>query len=124
MHQFQAGAKDSGEAIVSRKRHAFDPEATAAMQFADKRSYVTVDGKQFRLGTDMIRIREAVYLRDMGICQECKKPIGLSQDELDHFPLSRGQGGDDSMENLRIVHRRCHVLRHVRPLWTPKEKST
>lgn len=108
---------------MSRKPHKVDPVATHAAAFMDKRSYITLDGKEFLFGEDMKARRLDVFERDGYICQICHKPCICDDAELDHFPITRGRGGDDSITNLRAVHGHCHRKVHVRPQWTPA-KST
>ena len=60
------------------------------------------------------RYRPAVWARDSGFCQGpyCthQPPIPLEQAHIDHIvPLSRG--GNNALDNLRTLCRRCHVLR-------------
>lgn len=59
-------------------------------------------------------VRERVWARDEGYCQGpyCRDaaPIPLEQAHIDHRrPLMRG--GANSLDNLRTLCRRCHVLR-------------
>lgn len=61
--------------------------------------------------------RLAIYERDGWICQLCSEPVDPSvpvntrwDATLDHIvPVSRG--GDDSLGNLRLAHRRCNAVR-------------
>lgn len=60
------------------------------------------------------QLRLEVWTHDGGRCQGpyCREqpPIPLAQAHIDHIlPLSKG--GDNSLENLRTLCRRCHVLR-------------
>lgn len=59
-------------------------------------------------------IRQRVWLRDGGCCRGpyCvgAAPIPLVQAHIDHIrPLSKA--GGSQLENLRVLCRRCHVLR-------------
>lgn len=98
---------------MSRKAHDVDPETTDNCGFSDSRSYVTMAGKVYRFGDDMSNARMERYNLDKGYCQICKKGVKVSDFHLDHYPISRGRGGDDSLSNLRITHPRCHLSRHV-----------
>ena len=98
---------------MSRKAHKVDPERTREANFADRRSYVTLFGKEYRFGQDMRRIREEVHARDGGRCVECGKPQSLFEMHLDHFRVTRGRGGDDSRGNLRTLCAKCHMASHV-----------
>jgi 5-methylcytosine-specific restriction endonuclease McrA len=101
-----------------RKAHNQDLEATEEAKFTDPRSYVTHKGEIFLFGLDMSLQRIKVYERDHGVCQICKMWVSLEDMELDHYPKSRGRGGDDSMGNLRTLHSYCHKRTHIQPMWT------
>lgn len=99
----------------------FDREATAAAGFADKRSYIR-SGKEFRFGEDMTRLRQYVFERSRGYCEQrvngvlggrCQRNISWETMELDHQP-SLAQGGDDTPEGTVASCRRCHCARHNR----------
>ena len=49
----------------------------------------------------------AIYERDAGICQLCKKPVEREKMTLDHVvPLSKG--GPHTFGNLQLAHRSCN----------------
>lgn len=49
----------------------------------------------------------AIYERDAGICQLCKKPVEREKMTLDHVvPLSKG--GAHTFGNLQLAHRSCN----------------
>ena len=60
------------------------------------------------------RTRLMVIARDMGVCQLCGKLVeGIDRDaHIDH--IIPKPAGDDSLSNLRLVHRHCHSIRHAR----------
>ncbi len=60
------------------------------------------------------RTRLAVIARDGGVCQLCGKLVQGDDREahIDHI-VEKAAGGDDSMSNLRLVHRSCHSRRHA-----------
>ena len=60
------------------------------------------------------RTRLMVIARDMGVCQLCNKLVeGIDRDaHIDH--IIPKPAGDDSLSNLRLVHRHCHSIRHAR----------
>jgi 5-methylcytosine-specific restriction endonuclease McrA len=97
--------------LMSRKRHKVDFEATAHAGFQDKRSYCTVDDREFLFGLDMQIMRKAVLGRCGYGCSECGSPVQL---EVHHIQ-PRGRGGDDSERNLTALCGSCHRSRHVRP---------
>lgn len=111
----------NGDVDLSRKKHKFDAERTAAAGFADKRSYVTLDGRQFLALKDMGNRRDYVFRMDEFRCRICKVRVDWFTGELDHFPVSRGRGGDDSIGNLRTLCRECHREQHVRPMWSSQQ---
>jgi 5-methylcytosine-specific restriction endonuclease McrA len=58
----------------------------------------------------------AIYLRDKGICQICRKKVAHAQASLDHIvPLSPipgwSMGGNHTMANVQLAHRRCNSRR-------------
>ncbi len=56
------------------------------------------------------KIRKAVWERDVGICQHCLAPVALNKYHCDHvLPVS--ERGNYNLDNLRVLCRRCHVLR-------------
>ena len=53
---------------------------------------------------------DAIYTRDNGICQICKRRVAKREASLDHIvPLSKG--GSHTMANLQLAHRRCNYKR-------------
>lgn len=71
---------------------------------------------RFRLPREMwLHTRRMVYKRDKGRCQGpyCKdKPewsIKLNECHIDH--IKSGKLGTNSIHNLRVLCRRCHILR-------------
>ena len=98
-----------------------DRKATAARNFADKRSFVDIHGLQFLRGADMAARRKEVYERDKGHCQldgtefmssRCWGAVGYTFGEVDHIK-SRGLGGSDDLANLRWCCSSCHRKRHM-----------
>lgn len=54
--------------------------------------------------------RQRVYERDSGQCTRCRGIVTMATCHIDHIiPLSRG--GTNELQNLRVLCRRCHVLR-------------
>lgn len=67
--------------------------------------------------------RNAIYLRDEGICQLCFVPVDFdahymsqSAPTLDHI-IPRSHGGSDDPENLRLACRGCNCSRSNRLDW-------
>ena len=79
-----------------------------------KRTRITKDGRLILSPEAWSLQRKLVYERDGGRCRRCRKPILLSQAEIDH-KRKRGMGGgtrDDRIRNLRTLCRDCHRERH------------
>ncbi len=76
-------------------------------------SYVTHTGKEFLGKKDWEVRRKAIYERDKETCRICFLYVAFEEMDADHFPVSRGRGGDDSMGNLRTTHHYCHLKQHV-----------
>lgn len=113
-----------------RKPQIIDREATAGAGFLDPRSYIR-KGKQFLFGVDMQRLRERVFERSKGYCEQrvngipggrCQRNISWEMGDLHHEP-SLNNGGDDSLEGVLFVCKKCHESRHGRTLrWTKPKK--
>ena len=55
---------------------------------------------------------DSLYMRDLGVCRLCNKPLKNDQlFEIDHI-VERYEGGEDTFQNLRLVHLTCHKMRH------------
>jgi hypothetical protein len=53
---------------------------------------------------------DAIYKRDQGICQICKRPVRRADMSIDHIqPLIAG--GKDEARNVRLVHLLCNKRR-------------
>jgi hypothetical protein len=78
---------------VTRKRNTrlnVDWPATHAQRFADRRSFVALDGRWYCFGQDMTARRGECYRRDKGICQKCGAHVLWDFGEVDHI-LSKGR---------------------------------
>lgn len=53
--------------------------------------------------------RLRVWERDGRSCKHCQKPLALTECHIDH--IRSGRLGTNHMDNLRVLCRRCHVLR-------------
>ncbi len=53
--------------------------------------------------------RRKVWERDDGQCQHCSAALPLDGCHIDH--IKSGKRGTNEMSNLRVLCRRCHVLR-------------
>jgi hypothetical protein len=109
---------------MSRKRHKFDAERTAAAKFLDERSYWTIYGAVFLFGSDKALLRDACFARDRYRCTKCgthRLEINLDM----HHVKPLGKGGDDSLGNTatRCKCESCHRMEHkqVQLHWSVRE---
>jgi 5-methylcytosine-specific restriction endonuclease McrA len=57
--------------------------------------------------------RDAIYVRDKGICQLCSTPVDRKSMTLDHIvPLALG--GTHEPKNVRLAHKGCNSKRGIR----------
>ena len=109
-----------------RNPRVIDAEATALAGFTDHRSYIKRnkdgDSQTFLFGDDLTQLRRRAFDRSRGFCemplrgftgQRCNRNISWETGELHHRP-SLSQGGDDSLEGVLFICRRCHVATHGR----------
>jgi hypothetical protein len=52
--------------------------------------------------------KDELFKRAGGICSVCVQPVDPAEAEADHFPIPWRDGGPTTLENGRLVHRRCH----------------
>lgn len=84
-------------------------------EYADPRSYGSVDGREYLFGKDKVRRYWNVWRRDKHRCVVCAVYIPFSEMEPDHI-IKRSAGGDDRAENLRtlcFLHHRGSEGRHA-----------
>lgn len=91
-----------------KTRHSqIDEERTKLLheigEMVDRDSYITFTGKVFLHGDDLSRRRREVWERDQRRCVRCGELVSFDGFEMDHFPLKRSDGGDDSLDNLRTL---------------------
>jgi len=72
------------------------------------------------------KLRIAVFEREDGICQDCKKyaPLnGTSIFDIGHEAhiKSVGSGGEDKMDNVRWLCYSCHIIKEHGPRWSKNE---
>jgi len=70
--------------------------------YADPASFVTLDGREWLGPIDMHARRHEVFERDRHCCVKCGEFLSFEQFEMHHV-VSRGKGGDDSLENLQVL---------------------
>jgi hypothetical protein len=92
-----------------RKDHAATAIARLEKLMRDPRSHITLDNRIFLFGVDMTERRREIWERDKRRCVLCGDLVSWDQFHLDHHPVSRGQGGDDSLKNLRTLDQKCHL---------------
>lgn len=56
-----------------------------------------------------IALRQRVWERDCGRCRHCGAEVSLDHCHIDH--IQSGKTGTNAVANLRVLCRRCHVLR-------------
>jgi 5-methylcytosine-specific restriction endonuclease McrA len=59
-------------------------------------------------GEAMTALRRFVFNRDKWICQKCGAPCSWASGHLAHI-VSRGAGGSDTPENMRLLCSDCHT---------------
>jgi len=55
------------------------------------------------------KLRKIVWDRDGGKCKHCHESVDLDKCHIDH--IRSGKLGTNKLKNLRVLCRRCHVLR-------------
>lgn len=67
--------------------------------------------KRIRLSREKMRkLHEKCWERDEGICQECG--CWVEKGVPCHHVIPRGQGGDDVLDNLKLLCLACHYRVH------------
>jgi len=69
-------------------------------------------------GREFVRLndpafRRWIYARDGGRCALCGQPVAFEAMHVDHV-RPRLEGGTDDVDNLRVTHPRCNLVRGVR----------
>lgn len=54
-------------------------------------------------------VRKIIWKRDGGKCVRCRIKLELNECHIDH--IISGKNGSNSLNNLRTLCRKCHVLR-------------
>lgn len=97
------------------RRHKVDAIETARAGFVDKESFVSLEGKLFLSGWDWQEQKRQVAKRDNYTCQVCERAMdvfdGMTIGDVHHI-IHRSKGGSDDLDNLMLVHRRCHEVLH------------
>jgi 5-methylcytosine-specific restriction endonuclease McrA len=65
-------------------------------------------------------MRGLVYSRDLGICQVCRKFVGLAG-ELDHIIGGNTDARCWCAENLQWICSTCHRNKHLHVKWSKKK---
>lgn len=83
-----------------------------ALEEADKELHQPRDGEGVTTDSVSSHVRNRVLERDSHSCVRCGVSQVLSQAlHVDHI-RKVSEGGSDEMENLRVLCRTCHALRH------------
>ena len=81
-------------------------------------------------GAAYSKLKREVYQRDGGRCVDCRRWVPLTVNgmfvpyrcaHLAHIK-SRGAGGEDTMDNVRILCHSCHVENMHGPQWSNKKR--
>jgi 5-methylcytosine-specific restriction endonuclease McrA len=96
------------------RRAKRDRSETAAAAFLDPRSFWSLDGRLFLYGKDWGPHRERLFERTGGHCERitCGRRITLETMQSHHYPVSRGKGGSDDLDNLVGTCHFCHKAEH------------
>ena len=103
-----------------------DIPATEERGFISARSFVRLeDGGLILAGRDWHQQKLVVCARDGHKCRECGKPVMLGLWADVHHILSRGNRGNDNLDNLVLLCSQCHKRRHPEKQvrWRKKESN-
>ena len=65
-------------------------------------------------GNAWLKIRAAVFRRDRGLCQQCRRDGYVTEaTDVDHI-VSKARGGADDMSNLQSLCSPCHKAKTAR----------
>lgn len=65
-------------------------------------------------GNAWLKVRAAVFRRDCGLCQACRRTGRVAEaTDVDHI-TSKANGGTDDMDNLQALCRDCHRAKTAR----------
>ena len=95
----------------------FGAVETAARNFLDKRSFVSLDGHELLRGKDKSERRKQIFARDKAICQVCKMRTSGCDGEWMHLLNEHNKFKRcDCMEGGQWAHHTCHFeLDHPGP---------
>lgn len=110
------------------KRTRVDREATAAMHFLNRDSYVHLDGRHIYCGQDA-RVRYGIahykWVEEGRLCGRCGKYVAIGEENWEHV-IPKGNHGvtrDDHPRNRAFIHgmdyrvkEDCHRAAHNREI--------
>jgi 5-methylcytosine-specific restriction endonuclease McrA len=97
-----------------------DQAETAARNFDDAKSFISLDGREFLAGDDWKEQKAKVWKRDKGMCQSMFSGFYLCGAKAVHVHhvVRKSRGGDDSLDNLVCLcaahHREAHPEKQTR----------
>lgn len=112
-----------------RLRTRVDKDATVAMHFKDRESYVALDGRHVYRGLDAERIRLEAYVewhKSGRLCHRCGKALpSWMVPEWEHLKSKGRNLRDDHPRNRAFSHQACHRKAHNRePRWSKQEVAS
>jgi 5-methylcytosine-specific restriction endonuclease McrA len=85
-----------------------------------------IEGKEYQQGDfyDYQNVRSYLMSREKGKCEHCKKDFKNSSSHI-HHRKPRSSKGSNRLENLMLLHKKCHKIIHKNPKLLKKyEKSS
>ena len=75
-----------------------------------------IEGKEYQQGNlyDYQSIRAYLMSREKGLCEHCKKNFKDNPSHI-HHRKPKSKKGSDRLENLMLVHKKCHETIHKNP---------
>lgn len=74
----------------------------------------SINGEEYQQGNlyGFVNIKAYLMYREHGICQYCGCRISPNEKVHIHHIRQRSKGGTDKVDNLALLHDKCHVLMH------------
>ncbi|MBV5310401.1 group II intron maturase-specific domain-containing protein, partial [Chromatium okenii] len=77
-------------------------------QYWEQRAYHTVKSSDKNLSGQV----KSLWLRQKGKCPVCKQLISTEEEWAIHHVIAKTLGGQDTLDNLRLLHGNCHRQIH------------